>query len=177
LTSFQSTRFVPDDFKRLVVTINNTAGDAKLETSVLDSVFEMCWPKLETQINEIIKSHDKGGKKERRSERDILEEVLELARMNASRPGRSSRISGHVFMELMEVLDEMMFMFGRRGPDDMSFHLIRRLDRPLRHLCMDAGMPEMYEKHCMRLHKMLGPAMEKEQMAESGGDDENSVRG
>src|SRR3989304_5415969 len=26
LTSFQSTRFVPDDFKRLVVTINNTAG-------------------------------------------------------------------------------------------------------------------------------------------------------
>jgi len=82
LTSFQATKFVREDFKRLVYTINNTAGEAKLDASVLDSVFEMWWPRLEAQVNEILKTHDKGAKRERRPERDILEEILNLTRMN-----------------------------------------------------------------------------------------------
>jgi hypothetical protein len=176
LTSFQSTRFAPDDFKRLVATINNTAGDGKLEASVLDSVFEMWWPRLQAQVTEIIQSHDKGGEKERRSERDILEEVLELTRMNASRQGRSPRISEGAFVEFMETLDEMMFTLGRRGLDDMSFHFMRRLDLPLRHLCMEAGVPEMYERHQMRMRDMFGPRMEKDEKSELGSADEEHPR-
>ncbi len=166
LTSFQSTRFAKDDFKRLVGTINNTAGDAKLESSVLDSVFDMWWPRLEAQVTEIISSHDKGGRKERRSERDILEEVLELTRMSVSRQERSPRFSERAFVDLMETLDELVFMLMRRGPDDMGMHLMERLDRPLRHLSMEAGMPELYDRHRMRLKEMFGPMLEKEEKPE-----------
>ena len=163
LTSFQATRFIPDDFKRLVTTINNCAGDSKLDIPVLDSVFNMWWPRLDEQIGEIIKTHDKGVKKERRPERDILEEILELSRMNASRQGRAPRLSERAFMEFIETLDEMMFMYGRRGHDDMSLHLMQRLDRPLRHLCAEAGVPELYERHHRRLRDVFVPIIEKEQ--------------
>lgn len=163
LTSFQGTRFISDDFKRLVTTINNCAGDSKLDTAVLDSVFSMWWPRLEAQVAEIIKTHGKGGKKERRPERDILEEILELSRMNASRMGRSPRLSERAFMEFIETFDEMMFMAVRRGGDDMTMHLMQRLDRPLRHLCLEAGVPEMYERHKIHMRKFLGPMMMEEE--------------
>jgi hypothetical protein len=41
LTSFQATKFLRDDFKKLVTTINSAAGETRLDGSVLDSVFEM----------------------------------------------------------------------------------------------------------------------------------------
>lgn len=149
LTSFQSTRFEREDFKRLVGTINNAAGDSKLESPVLDSVFNMWWPKLEEQVQEILRSHQ-GGTTERRSERDMIEEVLELTRMNASRQSKSRAISERAVAELIETLDELMFLYERRGPSDMTMHLAHRLERPLRHLCAEAGIPEMYER--FRLH-------------------------
>jgi len=154
LASIQTTRFVESDFRRLVVTINNVAGDAKLESSVLDSVFKKWWPELKAQIDDILRSHDKGGEPKRRSDRDILEEVLALTRMNASRGSKGPRLSERALVEFLETLDEMMFMYGRHGPDDMAFHLIRRLDRPLRHLCMEAGIPDVYERHAMHMHEM-----------------------
>jgi len=158
LTSFQSTRFIRDDFKRLISTVNNTAGDAKLDAGVLDSVFDMWWPKLEEKVQGILASHDKNGDGERRSERDILEEILALARMNASRQNRSPRISERAIAELIDTLDEVLFVVGRHGPDDMSYHLLRKLDRPLRHICREVGIPEMYDRHRMHMERIIGPA-------------------
>ena len=77
---FQGTRFLREDFKRFVTTINSAAGDSRLEPPVLDAVFNMWWPKLEDEIKKILESSDQTVKKELRSERDILEELLELAR-------------------------------------------------------------------------------------------------
>ncbi len=156
LTSFQATRFIRDDFKRLVVTINASAGDAKLDASVLDSVFDMWWPRLESQIVEIIKTHGKGDKHARRSERDILEEVLELTRMSASRQSRP-RFSEKALMDLIETLDEMIFMQAHRGSGDMTMHLMHRIDRPLRHLCNEGGFPDIYDRHRITLRKIMGP--------------------
>ena len=144
LTSFQATRFVREDFKRLVSTINNTAGDAKLEPSVFESVFDMWWPRLETLVNEILKSHDKGTKRERRPERDILEEVLELTRINAERVHRPARINPRMVHELVESIHELIFLTTRERGDAGMF--IERIDRPIKHLCIEAGVPELYER-------------------------------
>ena len=86
LTSFQFTRFAKEDFKRLVTTINRVGGEAQLEPSLLDQAFEMWWPKLEEQVTVILRSHDNGTKKEKRTDRDILEELLDLARTNSRLP-------------------------------------------------------------------------------------------
>jgi hypothetical protein len=167
LTSFQSTRFACDDFRRLVGTINNAAGDAKLAAGVLDSVFDMWWPRLEAQVKEIISSHHKGAKMERRSERDILEEVLELARMNASTQGQPPHFSERSLMELMDALYETMATACSTGPDETSLRLIRRIDRPLRHICMEARLPQIYERHRQLTHQMFGSNLQKHQQAEA----------
>lgn len=154
LTSFQATRFVKDDFKRLVVAINSVAGDARLETSVLDTVFDMWWPKLEEQIQEILQSHGKGAKKEKRTDRDILEELLDLTRLNASKPSRSPRIAPHAIMELVESFEELNYILAHEH-GELGMQILRRLDRPLRHLCMEAGIPEAYEKFRMRSRELM----------------------
>jgi hypothetical protein len=140
LTSFQATRFAREDFKRLVITINNAAVDSKLDTAVLDGVFEMWWPKLETQINEILATHDKDQTHERRSDRDILEEVLDLTRMNAERAHRPPRLSPRALEELVMGLSELT-MFAPNGHP-----VLEHIDRPIRHLCREAGAIEMYEE-------------------------------
>lgn len=143
LTSFQATRFMREDFKRLFAAINSAAGDSRLETPVLDKVFEMWWPKLEEEITAILKSSDTVTKKERRSERDILEELLELTRMNSSRSVRP-RISERAVVELVESLDELQFVLSHEN-EKIGMRILERLDRPLRHICMEAGVPELYE--------------------------------
>ncbi|MBE3038160.1 MAG: toll/interleukin-1 receptor domain-containing protein [Chloroflexi bacterium] len=153
LTSFQATRFVREDFKRLVSTINNTAGDGKLENSVLESVFDMWWPRLEEQVAEILKTHDKGTKRERRPERDILEEILDLTRMNAERAHRPSRISARAVLEVVENLNELLFIVAREH-GDMGVSMMERIDRPVRHLCIEAAIPEVYERFHVRMLEM-----------------------
>lgn len=147
LTSFQGTRFARDDFKKLVVTINSAAGDQSLDSSVLDGVFDMWWPKLEQQVSEIIASHNESGSRtKRRSERDILEELLELTRMTASRPVRSVRVSPRAISELVDSIDELMMMISSKVGPDAALHFYRRIDRPLNILCSDAGIPDVYER-------------------------------
>lgn len=105
----------------------------------------MWWPKLEEEISLILKSNDKVAKKERRSERDILEELLELTRMNSSRSARP-RMSERAVMELIESLDELQFVLSHEE-EKMGMRILERLERPLRHLCMEAGVPELFERY------------------------------
>jgi hypothetical protein len=85
LVQFQATSFTKEDMKKLVKTINNECGDNKLRDSVVDSVFEVWWPKLEEQVNLVMgKERDKGHEK-LRSERELIEEILSLTRMSVSR--------------------------------------------------------------------------------------------
>jgi hypothetical protein len=173
LTSFQSTRFARDDFKRLITTVNNAAGDAKLDAAVMDSVFEMWWPKLEAKVKEILGSHDRHGEGKRRSERDMLEEVLELTRMNVSRQSRTPRVRDTLIVELVETLDEMMFIMKRLGPDNRSYELIRRLERPLRQLCMEVGIPEIYERHRRHVPPLARSKEDRELLPDDGKEKDN----
>jgi hypothetical protein len=151
LTSFQATRFIREDFKRLVAAINAAAGDSRLETTIFDSVFDMWWPKLEVEIGAILKSSDKSPKKERRSERDILEELLDLTRMNVSRQSRP-RIADRAIVELVDALDELQYIL-RHENEDIALRIVKRLDRPLRHICLESGIPEAYER--FRNHRAI----------------------
>lgn len=177
LTSFQATKFIREDFKRLVSTINNTAGESKLETSVLDSVFDMWWPRLEKQVTEIIKMQDNGAKRERRSERDILEEILELTRMNAVRAHRPSKISPRIVDELSEVLIEMAFIKNREHRE-IGVPSFTRIDSMMRHLCFEIGAPEKYTSYRRRMHEIIadGPVRSDRvvmQVPESTEDNQN----
>ena len=138
LTSFQHTRFNREDIKRLVETINNAAGDDKLQSQVLENVFDMWWPNLEEQVSEILTSHQVDDPKARRPERDILEEVLELSRMSARRSGH--RFSEEAVEILVQGLEEFFGVLMREDPN-RAYALLRRLNRPLQHLCKVLHLP------------------------------------
>jgi hypothetical protein len=83
LQQFQSAPFEKTEIKKVLSSINSALSDAKLADAVLDSVFEMWWPKLEEQVTKILKEHKGQGKEPIRTERQILEEILELSRLTA----------------------------------------------------------------------------------------------
>lgn len=174
LTIFQTTRFVKDDFKRLVASINTAAGEAGLETSVLESVFEMWWPCLKKQVSEILNSHKEDPREVRRSDRDILEEVLNLTRMNSSRVSRP-HISEQVMMDLIENLDALSLLVGSER-SEIAQSILQRIERPLRDICIESGNPELYERYRMRIRDRLLPERDiKEAKAEAGAGDNGQI--
>jgi hypothetical protein len=154
LTSFQATKFDKADFKKLLVTVNNTGGESKLDSTVLNDVFEMWWPKLEQKVKEILKNHVVDNDNAVRSEREILEEVLELTRLNSKRIPRRNDSTRESIMMLLDYMQEMQYRAMKIGGKE-SMMLMENFRRPLKRLCMELDMPEMYERFMMRNEKYL----------------------
>jgi hypothetical protein len=158
LTIFQSTMFVKDDFKRLMASINTMAGEANLDVPTLDSVFEMWWPSLEKKIAGILDSYKEDPREIRRSDRDILEEVLNLTRMNARRISRP-HINERAITDLLQNLDELFFLVGTER-NETARDILRRIERPLRFICRESGFLE-YERYLVRIQDRLFPESER----------------
>jgi len=153
LTSFQATKFDKTDFKKLLTTINNTGSESKLESAVLNDVFEMWWPKLELKINEILKNHIDESNNNIRSERDILEEVLELTRINSKRIPRRGELSRSTIHRLMETIQEMQYRIMKYGGKESMFFM-EELSRSIKDLCMELDSPELFERFMMNDKQM-----------------------
>lgn len=84
ILQFQSVIFEREDIKKLLKTLNKACGDEKLSDDRLEKAFEVWYPTLEKELNEIqptanIENEEKtigSGSNE------ILEEILELSRLN-----------------------------------------------------------------------------------------------
>jgi hypothetical protein len=109
LIQFQATSFNKPEVKKLISTINQLLGDDRLDDTVLNTVFDMWWPKLDEQVKSIIQKHNSksGIKEELRNEREILEEILALTRM-AARRTKGSKTSD-------DSLDPVAYGFLVRG--------------------------------------------------------------
>jgi hypothetical protein len=126
LARFQATQFTKADFKRLIATINDTAGDARLEARVLDTVFDKWWPELEANVNRILTSHTEDGTVKRRTERDLLEEVLQICRAidSRSQTGPSTAlVSGDEYSGLASLIDD-------ETKSRLLMHIAREQARP-----------------------------------------------
>lgn len=79
LKQFQTTEFEKTDFHKLLSVINGRLGDNKLPSKTLDNVFEKWWPDLEKKVSEIL-AEVKQLDVPIRSDRELLEEILQLSR-------------------------------------------------------------------------------------------------
>ncbi len=154
LTSFQATKFDKADFKKLLTTINNTGGESKLESAVLNDVFEMWWPKLETGVMEILKDHIADSSNNIRTEREILEEVLELTRINSKRMPRRGDISRSTIHRLIETIQEMQYNLMKYGGKE-SIMLWQELRIPIKQLCYELDSPELFERYIVGEQRMM----------------------
>lgn len=82
LAQFQATRACKSDALKLLRTLNAGLADAALAEAHLEEAFEVWWPKLDRQLQDL---PDEGmDDRPRRSDRDLLEEILGFVR-NQSR--------------------------------------------------------------------------------------------
>lgn len=97
LVQFQASPFSESEIRKLVKTLNVGLGEHKLDDGVLNSVFEMWWPKLSDRVTKIMDKYAglTSSTPASRSDRDILEEVLQLARLSATANDRPSRLTGN----------------------------------------------------------------------------------
>jgi hypothetical protein len=83
LSIFQATKFNKDDIFKLLTTINQSIqkqGEKGLSIENLKSLFEMFYPKLEKEINTITSLKTKEHEKIIRTDRELLEESVEILR-------------------------------------------------------------------------------------------------
>ena len=80
LSQFQASVFDKSEIRKAIKSINKALGEEALESSVLENVYEKWWPDLESQVAKVMNDEEEEEKAELRSDRDILEEVLALAR-------------------------------------------------------------------------------------------------
>lgn len=153
LTIFQHSKFQCDDFKKLVCSVNNAGGDAKLDDAVLNDVFDMWWPKLDRKVKGILADHTNTSPAADRPERDMLEEILELTRLGVRDISGSREVHPELIAELYDAMDRFLNHLSR----DVAFspRVWRIIERPLRRLAESAGHPEMAEHFHFRMRDRM----------------------
>jgi hypothetical protein len=145
LVQFQAAKFSKTEMKRVIEMINFELGENRLSSDVLKEVFEMWWPKLESEILKVekqaknIKEEEEKAKntqtKDSRSERDLLEEVLSLTReilINRS-AGNDRGISARVYEDFISSFDNLVEAVVINNYVLLAPYL-RDLQRPLEYL-------------------------------------------
>lgn len=80
LSQFQMTELNRDDMMRLLQTINSALGTDALGHPHLESAFEVWWPKFQERLSGVAAHREL--QRHKRSDRDLLEEILGLVRQN-----------------------------------------------------------------------------------------------
>ncbi len=114
-TQFQAAPFSKEEVHKLLRTINGSLETQALTEEVLRDVVEMWWPKLEEKITTILNRFSSGKMTpgQKRSERDMLEEVLLLTRsLNSTSTSRDRKTGSPVFSsgalrELIRICDDL----------------------------------------------------------------------
>jgi len=156
LTNFQATRFIKDDFKKLVITINDTGNEIKLPSDTLNNVFEMWWPKLEESISKILQAETKTTQK-KRHDRELLEEILELCRLRVRKETASLSRPRMIFQDVMRGLSKVKrFIINNSDANNsMLNEAFSMIDPPLQALCNELDMDIAYEEYRMRSRRIL----------------------
>jgi hypothetical protein len=85
LTQFRGRRFNKTEIWKLLVQLNGALESGQLDVTVLETAFELWWPQLDRQVAYALSVPAVGSVGELRSDREILEELLEIARSKTGR--------------------------------------------------------------------------------------------
>jgi len=177
LVQFQASQFSKDEMKRVVKMMNGELAEAGLSPEVLDSVFEMWWPKLEEQVATALAIDGVDADETRRSERDLLEEVLSLTRRLSRDREMRPEFDHPVWDDLFMSVVELARVTRGRSPDDETTSAIRRLMRPLEYIASremrrGRGRFHPHARHLMmELEEMLASDLKAKAVPEAGEDE------
>ncbi len=112
ILQFQSTIFNRDDVLKLVKTLNKACGDDKLTDERLEKAFGVWWPTLEGELNKLKSmkaevAEDKSGN-DTISNNEILEEILDLSRINQKLLRNPESDVTKIVIEMSEKLNSVL---------------------------------------------------------------------
>jgi len=99
-----------------------------------------------------LKSQVSNNNVEVRTDRNILEEVLELTRLNSKSIPRKNEISRESIHTLMPLIQEMLYMVSKNSEKDFVM-LYDKLRTPIKRLCMELDIPKLYDTFIDRNEK------------------------
>lgn len=173
LKQFQTTQYEKAEFHKLLAVINSRLGDHKLPPKTLDAVFEKWWPDLKAKIDEVLA--DEGAPEQPlRSDRELLEEVLQLARLNSRRSMRPIIATGaikDIFSAVVELHDDQAERIG--GYQDV-LDILQKMDKALNYLASRyKGDNDELDELIARLRSLDYSAREPDDEMKGGSDDED----
>jgi hypothetical protein len=123
--------------------MNQELGAGALTADVLDSVFEMWWPKLEEKVKKVLSNIQGPAKQSVRSERDILEEILARVRATPSVAPRAG-IHPEALEDLLDTYERLMVEVSHLSPEARGelLEIVEQLRRPVDHIVSRAAFEE-----------------------------------
>lgn len=85
LVQFQAAPFTATDFWRVIKSINSQLNEP-LSIDILRRTYDTWWPKLEQPVTDVLAKTTSADTEVRRTERELLEEILQLVRAYVVRP-------------------------------------------------------------------------------------------
>jgi len=80
LAQFQLTRFTKEDMLQLLSTVNKASENGSIPDATLGKALDLSWPDLEGVVAEILERSSGEPRRELRSDREVLDEVLASTR-------------------------------------------------------------------------------------------------
>ncbi|OLF80206.1 hypothetical protein AWH60_02150 [Pseudoalteromonas haloplanktis] len=112
ILQFQSTVFDKDDVKKLLLSLNKADNGEQLTSERLEKALDVWYPDLEKQLNELLKSKPKKDDAKEPKEKEIfsneiLEEILDLSRVN-QKLLRSPELDVHKELDTLKMMFKEM---------------------------------------------------------------------
>lgn len=154
LKQFQTTEFEKSDFHKLLTVINGQMGDNKLPAKTVDLVFDKWWPDLESKIREILADVEE-IEEPIRTDRELLEEILQLSR-NALRRSGPPAVSPAAVRDLLEkFIDLHDDQQGAIGGYEDVLNMLREMSKPIAHIAKKvSGSSEETERLLEKFHSL-----------------------
>lgn len=167
LVQFQASPFSEVEVRKLIRTLNAGLAEQRLEESVLTSVFDMWWPKLNDKVTRILEKHANkpAPASSSRSDRELLEEVLQLARLNASSSAKTPRVSerldGPALVHAMKnILALCEHLQAEERPPLMP--IVKEIFDPLKYITDKSPISLRYERELEEINKKIQAIFEEE---------------
>ncbi len=112
LNNFHLESFGEERFRKIVSEINNTLGSERLTENQLSHAFEREWLNLKDAINQILENYTYGseGEAEGRSQEEILDEILSIARLSNRGFLAAGEVGDHVEKELFHFYRDFNYL-------------------------------------------------------------------
>jgi hypothetical protein len=143
LVQFQAAQFSEAEMKRVIKMINGELGESALAAEVLEGVFGMWWPRLEEQVAEALENTEEEDTERRRSERDLIEEVLALTRGMARDRDRRPDLDHPVWSDLLMSASNLATTAAAISADERLQEAIASILRPMEYLAHRGGRASM----------------------------------